>query len=1520
MLDGFPSFVIARARGSQHCTVLIIAIALAVSTAFLVTANAQQPRQIQIRDARKLQAFGGQSTSQMEHGIGAIVIETAPPIVNLFSRADEGIARSDWKFAIDSLQRIVDDKDSGLFPIGDRPSQAGPVLYEPARRVAVRRLAELPPEGLRAYRLLYDGRAKGIYERARVAHDADRLRQVVTRYALTSYGDDAADLLAAWALDEGRPAEAIAVLHELIHSVPNHDIPEESVVAKLAAAYALLGRTEDAKRTLSGFAGSNRVTGTGESGSGLREWLSVERFPLFDDVAVVGEGKSDTHEWPMLGGGPTRVGKMPSLSPKLVERNPWEFQIPGADPDAWREVLVADPHEGLRIPTYQAVAAQHRLFVRTPRGIAALRLGDLSKVWTVGDETRSRGVIPPARDNIDFSAQMFGNEFNEFDDHIHGALGVFGELVLAVEQFEDNTTSSMEQMRRRAGRFRSWFEEAAKSTQLSAYDVESGELRWRIDQKSYRPGSYETLTFRSIPLMADDRLWVPFLRDGDLYVGVIDPVAGSISGEILLGGVTYSGLDANQPLQIAAGDGSLFVLSGRGVLFAIDTYQSRLRWAHQYTHDPLPGSAAIPSMPVVTAGVVVVAPPDNGALSAFDTATGERRWLVEMADQAYVIGADEQHVWLGGSEVKCVRVRDGKVEWRTQFASAPTGRGIVTKDRILTPTLDGLVMIDGASGAVSEIRPVPGTQPPLGNLLSIDGAMYSVDASTVRKFPDLDLVFPLATAQHQKNPEDVIARLELAWIEVFRGQPERADKLLADVDVKNANTNVAAQLSQCRVEALLAIANAGSGGTDETLSRLAVAAGIAETAEDRLRVELARAQQLSAMGRHRDAYDVLWTLGASEQSGAIAPVNDHVYGPARLRLVEALRTISSALPADAKEAVTLEADKRVDSAAQLVKTNHAFKGLRELRVLADLASPGATAQRALLELANWSMQEQQYERAEQLLREAVRLDGDASHTVAALQRLCDIYGDRYWWTAPKPLLGVLDKLEKRFGDRVVSAATTKGSAETTNLTVKEWIQRQWKDARSATSVESAAGAKFVLTDESLWRVEVEENRTIPPMVSFEAESLPSLDDFVFISDRADVVRCLKALSGEEVWRAPLRMTNIGNELEDNPMTRYTPPRTIRATADGQVAVFEGSEALVAVGLATGRRLWAIPHQAVADGDPYRAGGANVQRLQNIQVWGQEEYDITEQPAAMTAGEGLLAYVAGIGRLAVLRISDGTVVWERDLRGERVGSIRIVNEAVVTIDPTQQRIHVFDRDDGKLRKRILLRQPNPEMPAHVAIEGDTICGATSLSETDHLVGYRLTDESQEPVWQIPFDKPAAEVFRLSEDFFGVGLVGGDVRIVEAKTGEVKGNVRVSGAQVVVDGQLIGGTLLAKHNDMKNGRRVSVLSGVDIATGEVVWQRQDLAPTAAGMEALRLFGTSLPVLVETEAQSARYGSGGLVMHVIDVHTGVGIGPSVEVLSPNSRQRATGDIRFKGSAVVVAGDRLLAAYGTDMVSTGN
>ena len=97
-----------RSHGVPQGWCAVIA-ALLLACCLPAPAHAQQQRQGRVRQ------FPVQAPRRIaQPRPPAALIETSAPISNLFSRAEEGVARGDWKFAIDCLQRIIDDPQASL--------------------------------------------------------------------------------------------------------------------------------------------------------------------------------------------------------------------------------------------------------------------------------------------------------------------------------------------------------------------------------------------------------------------------------------------------------------------------------------------------------------------------------------------------------------------------------------------------------------------------------------------------------------------------------------------------------------------------------------------------------------------------------------------------------------------------------------------------------------------------------------------------------------------------------------------------------------------------------------------------------------------------------------------------------------------------------------------------------------------------------------------------------------------------------------------------------------------------------------------------------------------------------------------------------------------------------------------------------------------------------------------------------------------------------------------------------------
>ena len=358
-------------------------------------------------------------------------IQASPPLDNLIKRADEGIERGDWKLAIDSLQRIIEDPQGVLL-------ERSPRLYESARRYAQRTLASLGAQGLAAYRVLYDSRARAALDRAVQRHDANALARVVDRYLLSDCGDNAADLLASWMLDAGRPAEALALFDQIDLLCPDSDVPPESTTARRAVTYAMLGQTRSAEAALR------------EASNGLDATTAAMLAALIEALAgQTGDGPLGAHgldaeSWPGIGGGGERRGLMPAVTPSLLADVSWRRPLPDARAGDWIRYLETRQASS-DVPAVQAVVAQGRLFVKGARRCAAVDLESFEPLWESQLDVegiterylrrRTWGAFALEQDAVPLKgASLLPAAQRLRRDYVGRSLSVVGDLLLSVER------------------------------------------------------------------------------------------------------------------------------------------------------------------------------------------------------------------------------------------------------------------------------------------------------------------------------------------------------------------------------------------------------------------------------------------------------------------------------------------------------------------------------------------------------------------------------------------------------------------------------------------------------------------------------------------------------------------------------------------------------------------------------------------------------------------------------------------------------------------------------------------------------------------------------------------------------------------------------------------------------------------------------------------------------------------------------------------------------------------------------
>ncbi len=1427
-----------------------------------------------------------------------MLIETSPPIANLLTRAEDGIARRDWKLAIDSLQRVIDDRAGTLVPREDGATEGG-VLFESARRLAVRRLASLPPEGLLSYRILFDGKAKGLFERAKIENDVVALRAVADRFLLTRYGDDAADLLASRALDEGRLAETVALLSDVQRFSPDNDIPPDRICAKLAAAYKLMGFASRAAEVVDEY---RRELGAKEQ---LLEWLDeLVSTDANDPWASRAHGQILAAR---AGGASGLLSGVlgPPLNPSLMEHVPWSFDLEGAVADLWRRIAGDDPTAPPPIPRIDLVGDSARLFVRVPGGCASLRADDLSGVWRAETQSAARSLSPRMFTRRGRSGFTVAAPVGPYTDDPSNTISTARGLVFTLEnsgtgEFLDQDEVGGQRLlfiRQPVRVFRTM----SNGNRLVALDATTGAIRWQRGRTDSSVDLLGDVRFLSTPIGVGDSVWAPFLQGSDLFVGVLRPSDGAVLQIILLGSVRESPEGSGPTTPPVMVDGIVYIPTGFGVLYAVDAERMALRWAAVYdtqmsTNRRLPTIAPrfwLPAPPTVSGGVVLLAPTDFGEVMAFDSATGEYRWSDDADGCSYLIAADRGRVWLGGRKIICRQLSDGKVLWTTHLLGVPTGKSVACGDEIHVPTSGGLITLDALSGGIKGEQQIPASQPPLGNLVCMNTGLYSVDASSIRKFPDIDRMHAAASATLAKNPKDSSAAVQLAWAELLSERPQLAlDAISPFPTVESVeNSNAEAAIARVRVEALLSLASQAKS-PDEALRLARQADRAAVSGESRLRCRSAIADRLVALGRNLDAYRELLEVGLCSDADALLEIEDGLTAVARVEIGKRLRQLNIQMTADERRSLAVESDQRIETLTRQLRAGSDRNAARdELSALIDLGFHSPMGQRAAYELAEWEIEQQLFERAEQRLRQSARFD-DPIWSAAARVRLCDMYAESDD-SSIGLLLPCLDELESQFGNSTIpEVCRGRLSNPPSSARISDWTA-QVRSRFSKDSPEAALAAMrgetsrpspaFSLSGRYAWTYEPPEEAEPARMVLFGATPPPAMMDRIVIMGREGFLECVSTDRRELLWRTQLRLPGVFSDMPIDP--RVLLSNTARTgVVDGQTAVFNGPEGIFAVGLRTGRRLWA----RVFDQPLLDAAAATV------------------RDSMMSANRGALAAMPRDGRLTLMRLTDGETIWERDLHGEYVAQVSLNESSVVLIDQASKRVHLLDRDTGRFIKRVNFSQPDPEHERIGLVQaGGMIYGPDSDEHGDGIAGYDLSDGERR--WRIGLDKPVVALFEPKANYLGIGQLNGDLRIVNATTGETILERSDPNIRAVIGGIMWEGTLILRCEGLRGPRQGTELAAIDIATGAEVWRRRDATTLITTDAPLSIIGGVIPAIIEqrrpdANPQHVAAPRAGAALTLIDVRTGGDSGTPVDLNLSVQGATLNGDMWFWPNVIAV------------------
>ncbi len=368
-----------------------------------------------------------------------------------------------------------------------------------------------------------------------------------------------------------------------------------------------------------------------------------------------------------------------------------------------------------------------------------------------------------------------------------------------------------------------------RAASLVALDAATGQRRWEVLRVERLDHQRERVRarFLAAPVACGRFVVAPALLDNELHLVAIDPETGRTAWTVFCCGDAEA-TDNDRPLAMAAHDDRVYLVSGRGVVLAIDGLRGRLDWATRYQRQASDVSRSN-AVGLLDGRLIAMAADAPGRLMQFDAADGAPLGQLDLAEATRWIGQRGDRVYLASDcAVQCVRstARDLTESWRA--AIAPTGRAVVTGRSVLVPTANRLIQLDAAEGAPIAAWPRPDGA---DNLSIHQARLIALRPTGVVAWVEGES--HLAALSRRAEAGDGEARIARAALLHRLGHTEGAIDALRAVASPEATPRL--------VRLLLA-----AGRLDE-------AAVVATTPALRAAVTLARARRLDAGGRTAEA-------------------------------------------------------------------------------------------------------------------------------------------------------------------------------------------------------------------------------------------------------------------------------------------------------------------------------------------------------------------------------------------------------------------------------------------------------------------------------------------------------------------------------------------------------------------------------------------------------------------------------------------------------------------------------------------
>ncbi|QDU12711.1 outer membrane protein assembly factor BamB family protein [Gimesia maris] len=608
------------------------------------------------------------------------------------------LSEQQWEDAVKILIQISDEYGDSLYP-----ESAG--RYLRVSEYCQNLLAGFPPEAIAIYREKVDPRAKRWYEEALANSSEQPLVNIAEQALMSSYGDDALNLLGELAWEQGQLAEARSCWRKLIPRTasdspvydaglfhyPDTDLPVPEILARLILVSFFEGNFSQADFEYRQF--RKKFPETDGKLAGKEGNLSALLAEILADHSQVSL-PANQGEIKTFAGHQSRNFK--AAQQPDIGAIAWRFPVPMV----WSQEFTAKPAFGLRVPPgLFPVVHQEHVFFNDAERIYGLNWKTGLPAWSQGQE--SSPILYPS------------------DSHLVARLPF--RPVVGVPRYTSTIAGG-----RLYARMGSPVTSVAKDERLGLFsdlvclDLNQGQgkLLWKISSAQLREQNF-VWSFEGAPVVSGNRLYV-VLHRGFPEVQTNVACFSADTGEMIWNQKVClalrsieEGVNYISHLLLTLGEDHLYLSTDMGAIASLDTVDGKLNWLVTYSsedktdRDEMSNHMKTGLVPCLyDRGILFAAPQDSSQLMAFDAESGLLLWQREWPEQIRnLLGVTPSTLVVSGNRLFGLDRATGRINWKTGYHDPEGfgyGRGILAGQYIYWPLREEILVVHTEQGYLKQ--------------------------------------------------------------------------------------------------------------------------------------------------------------------------------------------------------------------------------------------------------------------------------------------------------------------------------------------------------------------------------------------------------------------------------------------------------------------------------------------------------------------------------------------------------------------------------------------------------------------------------------------------------------------------------------------------------------------------------------------------------------------------------------------------------------------------------------------------